>query len=90
MPEFESIPKRIIAEQFIPDGPDAKPLPFPDQEACKLDYNAKPEPQWYVVTIHGAPCPIESGDWIIPEPDGEHFYPVKPDIFVERYRPISE
>lgn len=28
---------------------------------------------------------LEVGDWIIPEPDGKHYYPCKPDIFEATY-----
>lgn len=41
----------------------------------------------YVVTIHAQRVYLSPGDWIIPEPDGIHFYPVKPDVFVEMYEP---
>lgn len=41
-----------------------------------------------VHTIHnGQTVVIEDGDWIIPEPDGVHFYPCKPDIFAATYEP---
>ncbi len=39
----------------------------------------------YVVTIHDQRCYVVAGDWIIPEPDGVHFYPCKPDIFSATY-----
>ena len=32
---------------------------------------------------------LQNGDWILPEPDGIHFYPVKPDIFAATYEPIA-
>jgi hypothetical protein len=32
---------------------------------------------------------LDVGDWIIPEPDGEHFYPVKPDIFEKTYEAVE-
>lgn len=32
---------------------------------------------------------LEAGDWIIPEPDGEHYYPCKPDVFAATYDPVS-
>lgn len=42
-----------------------------------------------VHTIHkGQSVRIEHGDYIIPEPDGFHFYPCKPDIFEKTYEPI--
>ena len=33
---------------------------------------------------------IEHGDWIIAEPDGEHFYPCKPDVFAATYEAVEE
>ncbi len=40
----------------------------------------------HVHTIHNNQIvELEVGDWIIPEPDGEHFYPCKPDIFEATY-----
>jgi hypothetical protein len=33
---------------------------------------------------------LEPGDWILPEPDGEHYYPVKSGVFDRTYEPISE
>lgn len=35
----------------------------------------------YVMTIHKQKVYLEPGDWILPEGDGIHYYPVKPDIF---------
>ena len=47
-------------------------------------------PFMHVHTIHnGQICAVQEGDWIIPEPDGIHFYPVKPDIFEVSYDPIE-
>jgi hypothetical protein len=44
----------------------------------------------YVVTIHGDRAYLAVGDWIIPEPDGVHFYPCKPDIFAATYDAVQE
>jgi hypothetical protein len=42
----------------------------------------------HVHTIHNNQAVlIEDGDFIIPEPDGVHFYPCKPDIFEATYEP---
>lgn len=50
----------------------------------------------HVHTIHaddtdprGQAVIVERGDWILPEPDGEHFYPCKPDIFAATYEPVE-
>lgn len=41
-------------------------------------------------TIHaGQIVHLEEGDWIMPEPDGKHFYPIKPDIFEATYEQIE-
>ena len=32
---------------------------------------------------------VQDGDWIIPEPDGIHFYPCKPDIFDMTYELVK-
>lgn len=43
----------------------------------------------YVVTIHGEKAHLADGDWIIAEPDGQHYYPCKPDIFAATYEPVE-
>ena len=47
--------------------------------------------EWFtVITIHGQETTVVDGDWIIQEPDGEHYYPCKPDIFAETYELVEE
>lgn len=56
-------------------------------DAFELGY---PKPYAWVETIHrGQTVKVQEGDWIIPEPDGEHFYPCKPDIFEKTYEPAE-
>lgn len=43
----------------------------------------------YVVTVHLQRCYLVAGDWIIPEPDGVHYYPCKPDIFEKTYEAVE-
>ena len=44
----------------------------------------------YVVTMHdGQTVFLEDGDWDLPEPDGKHYYPVKPNIFKATYEPVT-
>ena len=44
----------------------------------------------HIHTIHtGQIVLVEPGDWIISEPDGEHYYPCKPDIFEATYDPVE-
>lgn len=78
--KYRKKPVVIEAEQFFAD----KPLPFSDRGACC--YNGE---RWYVTTAHGHEAPIVDGDWIVPEPEGRGFYPVKPDIFSATYEPVA-
>ena len=43
-----------------------------------------------VTTIHGQETNIIAEDWVMPEPDGKHFYPCKPDIFEATYEKVEE
>ena len=43
----------------------------------------------YVTTIHGQCTKVVLNDWIIAEPDGEHYYPCKPDIFEATYEAVA-
>jgi len=42
-----------------------------------------------VQTIHGQDTKVVENDWIITEPDGEHFYPCKPDIFENTFEKVG-
>ncbi len=43
----------------------------------------------HIHTIHqGQTVLLTDGDWIITEPDGEHFYPCKPEIFFATYEEV--
>ena len=68
------------AEQFF----EGKPLPFASENACCLGPDG-----WYVVTTHGHKTPIVDGDFIIREPNGNGFYPCKPDIFLKNHVVLS-
>ena len=55
-----------------------------NSQHCYASGNTEP----HVHTIHNNQIVnLEIGDFILPEPDGIHFYPVKPDIFNETYEP---
>ncbi len=45
--------------------------------------------RFYVVTIHDQRAYLADGDWILPEPDGKHYYPCKPDIFEATYELVD-
>ena len=73
----------IEPEQYISYGNLAKGMC--NSVSCYNLGNNKP----HVHTIHkGQIVNLEVGDWIIPEPDGEHYYPCKADIFDKTYEKV--
>lgn len=44
----------------------------------------------YVVTMHEQKVYLENGDWIVAEPDGIHFYPIKDKIFQQLYESVKK
>lgn len=42
-----------------------------------------------VMTAHEQPVSLEDGDWIVPEPRPDRFYPIKPDIFAATYEVVA-
>jgi hypothetical protein len=55
-----------------------------NSQTCYSAGNTEP----HVHTIHnGQIVNLNVGDWIMPEPDGEHFYPIKNEIFTATYEP---
>lgn len=75
--KFRKKPVVIEAVQYTARGPDPTGV-----------FHRPEDDAPYVVTVHGQRCYIEPGDWILPEPDGVHFYPCKPDIFAATYEEV--
>ena len=76
MPTFRKKPVLVDAVQFTGNNEPA---------GVFREEDGRP----YVVTIHEQRCYLEPSDWILPEPDGVHFYPVKHDVFVNTYEPAE-
>lgn len=76
MPKFKKKPVIVEANQFLHGA--TAPLGVHNEEDGRS----------YVVTIHNQKVYLEVGDWILPEPDGIHFYPVKDEIFKNTYEPV--
>ena len=73
-------PIEIEFEQYIEHGKLVKGMC--NSVVCYSNVNNAP----HVHTIHGNQVVyLEVGDYIIPEPNGVNYYPVKPDIFAETY-----
>ncbi|MFZ2809437.1 MAG: hypothetical protein WAZ60_23890 [Desulfosalsimonadaceae bacterium] len=83
--KFRKKPVVIEAEQYVEYGKLVKGMC--NSISCYTSGNDQP----HVHTIHkGQIVNLEVGDWIIPEPDGIHFYPCKADIFEATYEPAEE
>lgn len=78
--KFRKKPVVIEAVQYTEYGRLVKGMC--NSQSCYVSGNTEP----HVHTIHRAQVVnLEVGDWIIPEPDGVHYYPCKPDIFQATY-----
>ena len=83
MSKFRKRPVVVEAVQFFPEL-----YPWPNGVHSEQD-GLSASGKCFVVTIHGQRAYLDIGDWIIMEPDGEHFYPCKPDIFEATYEPVE-
>jgi hypothetical protein len=80
MGKYKKKPVEIEAVQYVKYGELVKGMC--NSRSCYSAGNQEP----HVHTIHDNQMVLlEVGDWIIPEPDGTHFYPCKPDIFEMTY-----
>jgi len=85
MKKYRKKPIVVEAEQYVKYGKLVKGMC--NSMSCFAEGNNKP----HVHTIHNnQPVNLEVGDFIIPEPDGIHFYPCKPDIFEATYEEVKE
>lgn len=85
MKKYRKKPVVIEAEQFH-EGYWRRGHIDPKGVCRCIDGDSKP----HVHTIHDDQVVIlADGDWIIPEPDGKHYYPCKPDIFAATYEEVT-
>lgn len=84
MAQYRKKPVVIEAEQYTEYGKLTKGM----CNSCSCFGLGNTEP--HVHTIHNNQAVIlEIGDYIIPELDGIHFYPCKPDIFEATYEKVD-
>lgn len=82
--KYRKKPLIIDAEQYVEYGKLVKGMC--NSLSCFASGNNKP----HVHTIYeNQIVKLEVGDFIIPELDGEHYYPCKPDIFAITYEPMD-
>ena len=92
MARYKKLPVEIEAYQITKEMVEAalfdgKPYPQGLRLSSAGTYPPRKINAWFgaVTTIHGQDATVVIGDWIITEPDGEHYYPCKPDIFSQTY-----
>ena len=87
MARFRSRPREIEAEQFV-DGVETGGYKIP-KGVCYCSDGDDPEKlnhRFHVHTMHGNQVVVlEKSDWVVPEPDGVHYYPIKPDVMTKNY-----
>lgn len=90
MSKFRKIPVVIEAQPWFPgNGAEGVRGDNPNMW-CGCVIIGGPCNRPHVHTIHGNQAVLlEPGDWIIPEPDGIHFYPCKPNIFEATYETVD-
>lgn len=91
MPKFRSKPGTITAERFHVDKAHDPKGVCRGGESCEeptLPYNNWP----HLHTMHGPGYSVQlaDGDWIVLEPDGVHFYPIKDDVMKANWEQISD
>jgi len=85
MAQYRKKPVVIEAEQYTQYGKLVKGMC--NSRSCYSAGNVAP----HVHTIHNnQKVDLEIGDFVIPEPDGEHFYPCKSDVFHNTHELVSE
>ena len=85
MAKYRKKPVVIEAVQYTEYGKFVKGMC--NRQSCYAASNCNP----HVHTIHDDQMvDLAVGDWIIPEPDGIHFYPCKANIFERTYEQVEQ
>lgn len=81
MPLFRKNPTIIEANQYLGDGKHV-----PGVCACSEHNGAA-----HVHTAHNNQSVVlEIGDWVLPEPNGVNYYPVKAEIFANTFEAVDQ
>lgn len=95
MPRFRSKPRTITAEQFR-GGVESHGYKIPTggclcNDGLEENEHGGFHRTWHVYTMHGGQVVyLEPGDWVVPEPDGTHYYPIKDDVMKANYEQIPD
>jgi len=81
VPEFRRKPTTVQAEQFTDY---TRPC-----AGVKIGQDDRTSPHAYVITMQGRKVEVSIGEWIVAEPDGEHYYPIADAEFRRIYEPAN-
>jgi hypothetical protein len=89
MPMYRRKPGRPVeAHQWQPGTRPPGVCPGSDGLHVCTKHHDGPGPA-HVHTIHaGHVVYLEPGDWVLPEPDGHGFYPIRAAVFATCYEPV--
>lgn len=90
MTAYKSKPKLVDAEQYHDGQPDVVGIcrcVAPNDQSGAMRKMQDPGHTPHVHTAHNQPVNVVDGDWIVAEPDGRGYYPVKDDVFRRSYEP---
>lgn len=101
MPRFRSKPRTITANRFHADKAHDVPGVCRGGPNCTINAHSDPYAgttannmivlKPHVHTMHdGQPVLLKDGDWVVPEPDGIHYYPIADEVIQTNYELIKE
>lgn len=90
MAKYRKKPGIVEAGKWNPNMKDYPGKGIPDDLGVIWQFNSEGVVcNGIVTTIHEQITKVAIGDWIIVEPDGEHHYPCKSDIFEATYEKVE-
>lgn len=95
MPKYRKRPLVIDAHQWDGDWPAViqwlaslteQPLLVPPGQRPGI---VREGSELVLMTIHGDPAKARLGDWVVPEPVPDRFYPINNAVFAASYEPAT-
>ena len=80
--KYTSVPCEVEAVRFTKQNKDQLFNDMPGNRAADFENG---EPILKVTTMHGEIAVIRIGDWIVKDKTPGTYYPVKHDVFIEKY-----
>ncbi len=84
MARYKSTPREIEAEQYTELG-----ALLVGECHCDMDTPTSTHTPHVHTAHNGQIVVLEDGDYVVPEPDGRGYYPIKPDIFEKNWEKVE-